>query len=357
MADFLYLERKKRKRVYKNHQLVLPFKLANSQMKGQAFIEQCYIDKKDGFLHAVCGAGKTEMCLSTIHKALNEQKSIIFVIPRVEIIKQLYLRFKAYFPKTAICALYQNAPFIESADLYISTPQQLMRFYHEFDLIFIDEADAFPFYNNAYLNRLLMKSKRANSVTICISATMPKRYQQMIDKGDYQYHLIPERFHQMAMMIPVFKTYRYPFSNVILEAIRAYSSKQDRLLIYFPSIHLMTRFHYFLEKNGVSSKMISSKTIYKNQVLKGFTNRDYNILLSTTILERGITFKRCDVFVIDADHQIFDQDTLIQIAGRVGRDAEFHQGSLIFYAQYLSAEMKKAKQEIKRLNRLMSHDL
>ena len=108
MTDETYLIRYHRAKPKRKHRLKMQFVLAESQKKGQAFIWDCYQKKTDGFLHAVCGAGKTEMCLLTILEALKQQQSIVFVIPRVEIIKQLIKRFRSYFPRTVICGLFQN---------------------------------------------------------------------------------------------------------------------------------------------------------------------------------------------------------------------------------------------------------
>lgn len=357
MADFLFLNRIERQRQFKKHRLKLPFTLSPPQVLGQAFIEKCYKDGDQGFLHAVCGAGKTEMSLSTILKALNEGKSIAFIIPRVEIIKQLIKRFRGYFPKTNICGLFQNQGFDESADIYISTPQQLIRFYDEFDLMFIDEADAFPIYQNDYLNRLVEKARKKEGVMIYISATRPAQYVDKIEKGLFKYCLIPERYHQKDLIVPVFKMYRYLYSNQLLLDIRMYDKSKEKLLIFFPSIHLMSRYHYFLTSKGFNTLMISSHTTYKKDILKSFVGGGSNILLTTTLLERGVTFKRCDVFVFESDHPIFNKDTLVQIAGRVGRDAVYHKGKIVLYSRFISPAMTGALEDITYWNQMADHDM
>lgn len=351
MADFILLNRSVRQRKIKHHRLKLPFDLSPPQLLGQAFIESCVSRSQKGFLHAVCGAGKTEMSLSSILMALNDGKSIAFIIPRVEIIKQLIGRFKTYFPKTNICGLYQDQVFDEGADIYISTPQQLIRFYDEFDLMFIDEADAFPFYQNAYLNRLVEKALCKAGVIIYISATKPDGYTKLIEHGDLDYCLIPERYHQKDLVVPSFRLYTYLYSSQLLLDIGHYLKSDDKCMIYFPSIHLMTRYHYFLSSKGFQSSMISSKTLDKKQVLKNFIKGSFKILLTTTLLERGVTFKRLDVFVFEADHAIFDKDTLIQIAGRVGRDETYHQGVLRFYSRFKTQAMIEAKEDIMGWNK------
>ncbi|MFP4478448.1 MAG: DEAD/DEAH box helicase family protein [Candidatus Izemoplasmatales bacterium] len=357
MSDHLYLKRYKRKRTHKNHVLKLNFDLTQSQIKGETFIRTCYENKENGFLHAVCGAGKTEMCLRTILTCLKEGKSLVFVVPRVEIIKQLNQRFHEYFPKSDICALYQDMSFNESADIYIATPQQMIKFYHEFDLIIIDEADAFPFYKNEYLHRLVNKAIKPQGVRIYISATLADDYQKIIESNQMKYCLIANRFHQKDLVIPTFKKYQYIFSNQLLMSISQYQQDHKRLLIYFPSVRLMSRFKWFLSNKGINIEMISSETVYKKEVLKRFEFHEFNILLTTTLLERGVTFSNCDVYVFEADHQIFDKDTLIQIAGRVGRDIKHTSGHLVFLSRFITSSMKEAKKELIKMNKVKNHDL
>ena len=357
MSDLLYIERYERLKMKKKHILNLNFELSSPQIKGQSFIERCYKDQTNGFLHAVCGAGKTEMTLSTILDALNNSLSIAFVIPRVEIIKQLIVRFQAYFPKTNICGLYQDMSLDETADIYITTPHQLIKFYQEFDLLIIDEVDAFPYYQNDYLYRLVKKSLKHNGLLFYISATMPDDFRELIQRNHFEYCLIPERFHQKDLVIPEFFKYRYLFNNELFENISTYEDNNKKLLIFFPSIHLMSRYYYFLSQKKLICKMISSKTPFKNVILKDFENEGFNILLTTTLLERGITFKNCDAFVLEADHPIFDKETLIQISGRVGRDLVYSGGLLHFYSCYISKAMLRAKAELIKMNKDKNDDL
>ena len=79
--------------------------------------------------------------------------------------------------------------------------------------------------------------------------------------------------------------------------------------------------------------------------------KDYLFLITTTVLERGVTFADIDCVVLHADHQVFSKETLIQISGRVGRQLEYAQGNVILYSEYVSSKMKRAKQEIQLMNR------
>jgi competence protein ComFA len=128
-------------------------------------------------------------------------------------------------------------------------------------------------------------------------------------------------------------------------------------MVYFPSISLMTRYFYYLKQRGESLGMISSKTIHKQSVIKNFEMKKYHILLTTTILERGVTFKNTDVFVMESDHSVFDKDTLIQISGRVGRDLIYNNGLLVYYSRYITKAMIDSRKEIKKMNEMKENDM
>lgn len=96
---------------------------------------------------------------------------------------------------------------------------------------------------------------------------------------------------------------------------------------------------------------MTSKTENRLELVEKFRNQEITILVSTTILERGVTFPKVDVFVIEANHRLFTKSTLVQIAGRVGRSMERPTGELLFLAEGTSQEMTQAIKEIKEMNR------
>src|SRR5699024_269170 len=81
-----------------------------------------------------------------------------------------------------------------------------------------------------------------------------------------------------------------------------------------------------------------------------FRQKKLQALLTTTILERGVTFPAIDVVVIDAGHRVFDDAALVQIAGRAGRSLEDPTGEVLFLHQGKSNSMVKAKTEIIQMN-------
>lgn len=75
-------------------------------------------------------------------------------------------------------------------------------------------------------------------------------------------------------------------------------------------------------------------------------------LVSSTILERGVTFPNIDVLVIGAEDQVFTESALVQISGRCGRSSDYPKGEVLFYHEGKSLAMKKAVKQIKKMNTL-----
>ena len=346
MSSEKYLLRRERHLNKTQHKLALNFCLSDLQMEGSLFLVNCYKQRKNAFLQAVCGAGKTEMCLKVILEALNRNESVAFVIPRVEIIKQVQLRLEEYFPITIVASLHSGQTIKEFSPLIVTTPQQLIKFYNEFDLIIIDEVDAFPLRDNIFLERLIEKSLKQNGVKIFMSATITDKFKKIIELKELEYFVLSKRYHKRPLSVPIFK--KINDIEMAVQSIKQLVNNKEILVIYLPSIKKGIDFVDKLKSIKINAGFISSETKYKKEVLKNFVDGEYDCLVSTTILERGVTFSSISVVVVEADSEVFNQATLIQIAGRVGRISE--KGVVIFMSRYISKEMIKAKKEIEGLN-------
>ena len=79
-------------------------------------------------------------------------------------------------------------------------------------------------------------------------------------------------------------------------------------------------------------------------------------MITTTILERGVTFLDVFVYVIQAHHPVFNEASLIQIAGRVLRGAS-KEGKCYFYAPVRSEAVEKCLGKLNTMNTLAYHVL
>src|SRR5699024_9470326 len=89
----------------------------------------------------------------------------------------------------------------------------------------------------------------------------------------------------------------------------------------------------------------------REEKIKKFRNRDIYFLITTTILERGVTFPSVDVAVIDAGNHVFDEAALVQIAGRAGRSQDDPDGEVIFFHDGKTNAMCQAIDSIKKMNK------
>ncbi|MEB5454749.1 MULTISPECIES: DEAD/DEAH box helicase family protein [Virgibacillus] len=96
---------------------------------------------------AVCGSGKTEMLFSGIEEALRQGMRICIATPRIDVVRELLPRIQQAFSAVAIQALYGDSGEKQgTSQIMIASTHQLLRFEHAFDVVVIDEIDAFPYY-------------------------------------------------------------------------------------------------------------------------------------------------------------------------------------------------------------------
>ena len=76
---------------------------------------------------------------------------------------------------------------------------------------------------------------------------------------------------------------------------------------------------------------------------------ELDFLVTTTILERGVTFPGVDVCVVNAHEEEFSREVLVQIAGRVGRTAECPTGEVVYFHNGKTKAMVQAVREIEDL--------
>ncbi|WP_261766173.1 helicase-related protein [Companilactobacillus crustorum] len=129
--------------------------------------------------------------------------------------------------------------------------------------------------------------------------------------------------------------------------------KNARFMIFFPQIPIMKLFAKQLKKLYPSLKFVdvSSRDKYRLEKVQQFRDHKAQAILTTTILERGVTFKKVSVIVLEAQAREFSKTSLIQIAGRAGRGKDSFDDPVHFYYRYYNQQIRLACEEIKYLNR------
>ena len=157
-------------------------------------------------IHAVCGAGKTEILFAPIYEALQQGKRVCVATPRTDVVLELFPRFKQVFPQTMVHAYYGGVePQQGFAQLVISTTHQLYRFEHAFDVMIVDEADAFPYIYDEALQRAVLKAKTTSAPIAFVTATPSKKLLLEQKQDHWGYSFIARRFHGHPLPVPKFQ--------------------------------------------------------------------------------------------------------------------------------------------------------
>ncbi|WP_086444770.1 DEAD/DEAH box helicase [Candidatus Enterococcus lemimoniae] len=311
---------------------------------------------------AVTGAGKTEMLFKSIHYSLECGYRVGVASPRVDVCLELFPRIQAVFPDEG--ALLLHGKMEESyryTKLLICTTHQLLRFYQAFDVLIIDEVDAFPFVDNPLLQYGVKQAVKPKSSLIYLTATPTEALTKKTNQNELKTSILPARYHRRVLPVPKMKwCYRWhekikqgvspkSFENTI----RMLISKND-VLIFCPTITLMNQLEKAVEKSFPETPLASvhSQDSQRLEKVLKMRNKEYRILMTSTILERGVTFDGVSVIVLGANHTVFATSALVQIAGRVDRRKEYTAGEVWFLHDGCTKAMKEAVKQIKKMNTL-----
>lgn len=326
---------------------------------------QAVAERRASLVHAVTGAGKTEMIYQAVASVIDEGGAVCLASPRIDVCIELYKRLSKDFA-CPISLLHGESEAYFRTPLVIATTHQLLKFYQAFDLILIDEVDAFPYVDNPMLYRAVDNACKPDGVQVFLTATSTEALDKKVKRGDLERFRLPRRFHGNPLVLPQ-KVWLAHFERKLgkkklvkkLErAIRKQRESGYPLLIFVPEIKLGQAFcqvlsQFFPEE---SIGFVSSQTENRLELVEGFRKQELSILVSTTILERGVTFPCVDVFVVDAHHTLYSSSSLVQIAGRVGRSLERPTGQLLFFHAGSNRAIERAIAEIRLMNKEAGHE-
>jgi competence protein ComFA len=300
----------------------------------------CKTLDRNVLFEAVCGAGKTECVLELIQDRLNKGLKVGWAIPRRQVVLELTSRLKKVFPSLTVIAVCEGYTTQFSADLVLFTTHQAFRYKQSFDVLVLDEVDAFPYKGNHLLHHLISQTYKQQC--IMMSATIPHDLRKTMVKEKWPHITCYERPTHIPLSIPIhIKT----FSWLMLFWILKLRPLQKKWLIFVPSIRQAIRVAHILRCDALTSK---SKD--KEQIIERFSNTQQGILVCTTILERGVTFINVHVMVIMAHHSVFDESSLVQIAGRVGRHKMYPTGDVFFISSQDSEEVNACIHTLQNAN-------
>ncbi|WP_207696543.1 competence protein ComFA [Enterococcus sp. DIV0212c] len=311
---------------------------------------------------AVTGAGKTEMLFKMVHYSLESGYRVGIASPRVDVCLELFPRIQAVFPDEPMILLHgKMEEQYRYTKLLVCTTHQLLRFYQAFDVLIIDEVDAFPFVNNPLLQYGVQQAIKKNSSLIYLTATPTKELTKKTAQNELQTSILPARYHRRVLPVPKIKwCHRWhqkikqgKIPKQLVVKIQLLVGKND-VLIFCPSITMMEQLKEVVEKQfpNVPLAYVHSQDPERLEKVVKMRNKEYRILMTSTILERGVTFDGVSVIVLGANHAVFATSALVQIAGRVDRRKEYTAGEVWFLHDGCTKAMKEAIIQIKKMNAL-----
>ncbi|MBS4195518.1 DEAD/DEAH box helicase [Lederbergia citri] len=329
------------------------------KVASQATIQAVHT-KTDILIWAVCGAGKTEVLFEAIDKALLSGYRICIATPRTDVVLELAPRFKKVFPHTKVVALYGGTEDRHVyAPLTISTTHQLMRFEKAFDVMIVDEVDAFPFSYDESLQWAVKKSTKNTAARIFLTATPNEKWQAECKYSKRNHIKIPSRYHRKPLPVPTFKwcgDWRKQFQkgripNNVEAWVKKRITSNKQALVFLPHIELMEKALPLFRKLHPEIESVHAEDLYRKEKVEKMRRKKIPLLLTTTILERGVTFPNIDVAVLGAEDDIFTEAALVQISGRVGRSSEFPSGEITFFHHGRTKAMIRALIHIDNMNK------
>lgn len=314
-------------------------------------------------LWAVTGAGKTEMIFPLLASVLERGGKALVATPRRDVVLELSPRLKVAFPDVKLSTLYGgSSDRFKQGDLVVATTHQLMRFAYCFDVVVIDELDAFPYHNDPMLAYAAEQCCKPDGKFILLSATPPALLQREVARGTLPHAKVPARFHGHPLPVPKYirmngvenalRTKKLPVGLIASLRISVQRGAQifvfvSRIRHIAPLITVLRRYFLTLPIDGTSSE--DSERAEK---VMRFRACEIRMLVTTTILERGVTVKKSDVYILDADSDLFDEASLVQMAGRAGRSSDDPAGLVVFSALDWTKYQRKAIAQIKQMNAL-----
>jgi len=303
----------------------------------------------DRLLCGDVGYGKTEVAFRAIFKCILSGKQAAILCPTTILSSQHYKnaiqRFKSFPVNIEIINRFITTKKLKETlkrleegkiDLLIGTHRLLSEDvkFKDLGLLVIDEEQRF-----GVKHKEKIKQYKNNIDVLTLSATPIPRTLQMSMAGIRSLSLIET---PPAQRYPI-QTYVLAQNNqIIKEAIYKEMAREGQVFVLFNRVENLETKKAQLQKLVPDAKIaIAHGQMNKNEledVMIQFNNREYDVLLCTTIIETGIDIPTVNtLIIIDADH--FGLSQLYQIRGRIGRSNK------IAYC-YLMYDNKKILSEI-----------
>jgi late competence protein required for DNA uptake (superfamily II DNA/RNA helicase) len=400
---------------------------------------------------------------------------VLFAVPRSDVVAEVAPRISAAMQGSSVVALRgASRERFRDADIVVATTHQALRFYRAFDLVVLDEADAFPFRGSRMLRHALRRATAPDGKTIYMTATPDDSLLVAANRGEIAVTRISARHHGYPLPVPEIvitpllpacesdvlsrpsmpgRRPNYPrapqapptVASIVEDSLRA----GHRVFVFVPTVDLAGRVCALLRASLISPgwpaprdpavlpvhfdspaaaatsteasvlparlalggsevhhgpdfqstalrgvgdshdvrrastaqltcpadsgpgvgravggrdpspahaararvAFVHSRHPDRDRIREAFKDGGIDVLVTTTILERGINVHMADVVVLYADFErVFDVGTLVQMAGRAGRSQEYPCARVYYVAERTSPAMRAAVASIRDMN-------
>ena len=275
------------------------------------------------------GFGKTEVAVRAAFKAACDSKQVAVLVPTTVLAYQHYQTFKNRLKGMPVRVDYlsrarsakqtkQVLTDLEDGkiDILIGTHKLLGKSvkWHDLGLLIIDEEQKFGVSTKEKLRKM-----KTNVDTLTMSATPIPRTLQFSFMGARDMSIIrtppPNRY-------PIHTELATFSHEVIADAINFEMSRNGQVYFVHDRINglqeIANLIHKYVPDCRVAIGHGQMPPDKLEKVLMGFMNYDYDVLLSTTIVENGIDISNANTMIINDAHR-FGLSDLHQMRGRVGR--------------------------------------
>lgn len=275
------------------------------------------------------GFGKTEIAVRAAMKACADNKQVAVLVPTTVLALQHYKTFASRLKDFPVRVDYltrarttaqTKALLKDLADgkinILVGTQKLIGKSvkWNDLGLLIIDEEQKFGVAVKEKLRQL-----KVNVDTLTMSATPIPRTLQFSLMGARDFSVIqtpPPNRRPIQTEIHTFS------HEVIAEAVNFEMSRNGQVYIVTNRVAALPNLESLVHKYVPDARIaIGHGQMPPDQlekIIMGFVNYDYDVLISTTIVENGIDVPNANTIIIDAAHH-FGLSDLHQMRGRVGR--------------------------------------
>ena len=329
----------------KDAPIFLSYDLSDEQKELSDRLINNYENGINSLVYAVCGSGKTEISLSLIAHCVAKGLKVGFAVPRRSVCYELYCRFRNLFRRNKVISVYGGHHRVIEGDIVCLTTHQLFRYPNYFDLLIMDEIDAFPFKGDDILKNMFEKSIKGNYVLL--TATPTDELLNEFSKPGKDLLKLFVRFHHHPLPVPkVILANDFNIHYKLIKQLKQFLHENKQVFIFVPTVDESIKLSRLLRIFFHKGTYVNSKRDDNEEIIEDFRERKYQYLVATAVLERGITVKNLQVIVFHADNSIYDDHALVQIAGRAGRKKDAPEGEVIFIGKTKTEHMERAISDI-----------